>query len=282
MGDRGRASNLGLLREDPRGRGLGLDLPPGRLVFETAMGVLDQPIAWISDAGPDVALWADLRARHQRTGLWPLLVDVPPETVGDAAWFGPELVPVASRPEDHDPAALLAARWADYTAPGGGDTLSPAERLAVTAPFEARWPGLAGAGRHQEDPDGLAEQFARHLLADSDPAALRLALSASRRSADAPADLGWSGPVNYGDDTAEFAAVLSGWEERFGARLVAIGSDTLHLSVAAPPTEPDHALHVAAEHFAFCPDTVWQATTHDLVGYAEALTGRLSWSFWWD
>jgi hypothetical protein len=282
MGSHGEERNpLHALRQDQHGRRLGLDLPAGRLVVESESGVHDEPILWISDARPDAALWELLCAQHHRTGLWPLLLHG--FSAGEPDRPVPDLFPelVTSTPADHDAAALLAGWWADCTAHDEDDHLSPAERLAVTAPFENRWPGLAAAGQLQEDPDVLAAQFAHHVLADPRLTAPRLALSPSRRSADAPADLGWSGAVNYENDTARYSAVLRSWEERFGARLVAVGTDTLELSVAAPPMDPEHALHAAAEHFAFCPDNVWQATGH-LTGYADTLIDRMSWSFWWD
>lgn len=80
---------------------------------------------------------------------------------------------------------------------------------------------------------------------------------------------GWHGPVNYDPDTAVFAAVVRDWETRFGARVVGVGADTLHLSVAA-------------EHFAFCPDNVWQGSHPTLSAYAEQLVGVNCWTFWWD
>ncbi|WP_436319065.1 DUF4253 domain-containing protein [Streptomyces virginiae] len=55
--------------------------------------------------------------------------------------------------------------------------------------------------------------------------------------------------------------VLRDWEHRFGARVVAVGFDTLHLSVAAPPMSGQDALLVAAEHFALSPDNIWQGST---------------------
>ncbi|MGW7340135.1 DUF4253 domain-containing protein [Streptomyces sp. NPDC054808] len=57
-----------------------------------------------------------------------------------------------------------------------------------------------------------------------------------------------SGPCNYDDDTAKFSTVVRDWEHRFGARVVAVGFATLHLSVAAPPADERAALLVAAEH----------------------------------
>jgi hypothetical protein len=162
------------------------------------------------------------------------------------------------------------------------DLLAASERLAITAPFADRWPGLAAAGTLQEDPAVRAAAFADHLLTGSQLSAPRLGLSASARGGDAPADLGWGGPLNYANDTARFSAVLRSWEDRFGAQVVGMGPDTLYLSVAAPPVDLDHALHVAAEHFAFCPDNVWQSATDTLPAYAAALVDLAWWSFWWD
>ncbi|MBB5828353.1 DUF4253 domain-containing protein [Micromonospora carbonacea] len=51
--------------------------------------------------------------------------------------------------------------------------------------------------------------------------------------------------------------------------------------MAAPPTAAGHALRVAAEHLAFCPDNVRQGSG-SLAAYAEEIRGRQSWSFWWD
>ncbi|MER7046475.1 DUF4253 domain-containing protein [Streptomyces jumonjinensis] len=84
-------------------------------------------------------------------------------------------------------------------------------------------------------------------------------------------------------DTAKFSAVLRTWEQRFGARVVAVGFDTLHLSIATPPAQPQDALLIAAEHFAFCPDNIWQSSrSHTLTSYAEQLVDTHSWEFWWD
>ncbi|MGC9668658.1 DUF4253 domain-containing protein [Planosporangium sp. 12N6] len=101
------------------------------------------------------------------------------------------------------------------------------------------------------------------------------------RGADALTVVGWSGPTNHTNDTGEISAVVRSWEERFGAQVVGVGFDTLYLSIAAPPTSLSHALRVAAEHFAFCPDLVWQGTG-TLTAYAEQLVGVNNWSFWWD
>ncbi|MGW0658932.1 DUF4253 domain-containing protein [Streptodolium elevatio] len=47
-------------------------------------------------------------------------------------------------------------------------------------------------------------------------------------------------------DTVKFSAVVTAWERRFGARVVAAGFATKHLSVALPPRTEEEALQVAA------------------------------------
>ncbi|MGX1368278.1 hypothetical protein RKD19_003637 [Streptomyces canus] len=134
------------------------------------------------------------------------------------------------------------------------------------------------------DPDIRAAETADALLDEGswfkDP---RLALVPARRSADIPAAIGWTGPMNYEDDTARICAILRDWEDRFGIRVIALTFDQLVLSVAAPPTTKDAAEAVAAEHFAFCPDNITQGDHETLAAYAEhAVRGRRVWSFWWD
>jgi hypothetical protein len=75
--------------------------------------------------------------------------------------------------------------------------------------------------------------------------------------------------------------VLRDWEERFGARVVGVGFDTLYASVAAPPATDDEALRVAAEHYAFCPDNITQGPG-SLSQYARHILGQPGWAFWWD
>ncbi len=94
--------------------------------------------------------------------------------------------------------------------------------------------------------------------------------------------MGWCGPTNHENDTALVSTVLRSWEDRFGARVVALGFDELHVSVAAPPRTTVEALPVAAEHFAFSPDNVWQGSGSIRAYADEAVTGSNHWGFWWD
>lgn len=73
------------------------------------------------------------------------------------------------------------------------------------------------------------------------------------------------GPGEHTDDTGELAAVVRSWKDRFGA--VVVGFADLYVSVASPPATLQEALHVATEHFAFCPDNITVAA------YVERIVG---------
>jgi hypothetical protein len=242
-----------------------------------------QPL-WLSDGPASVELWTRIHAEHAGTGLWPLLLDSRWRLQEGEfrPWASGELFPERmTSPDTHDPAELLAKWWRAYTDIDEDDMLSPDDRLAVTAPFGQTWPGLAPSRESPTHPEEIAAEYA-HAFATRRPH-LRLGLVAAICGADALASSGWDGPLNYDNDTAKFAAVVRDWERRFGARVVGVGSDTLHLSIAAPPTAADDALLVAAEHFAFCPDNIWQgAHPHTLAAYAERLIDAHYWEFWWD
>ncbi|MCE6999073.1 DUF4253 domain-containing protein [Saccharothrix sp. S26] len=264
------------------GRTLSVPLPPGRPVVaeDDPSG---RPAFWLGDGPAPAGLWPRLRAEHARSGLWPLLLDsLDDEDDEYRPWGNGEVLPdEMSSPDEHDPEALLARWWALGTASDPGDALGPAERAAVTAPFGRTWPGLTFAARPGGDPDRIADGLAEQLVAGHP--SIRLGLVAADRGADAVTVAGWTGPVNHTGDTAEVSAVLRSWEDRFGARVVGLGFATLVLSVAAPPTTREGALAVAAEHFAFCPDNVWQGPApHTLAAYADRLVDDHSWTFWWD
>ncbi|GGT34067.1 DUF4253 domain-containing protein [Streptomyces chromofuscus] len=242
------------LAADPTGRTLGLELPPGKVI---------DALLWHADTAATPGDWTALKGART-VGLLPLLVDVGGGQGGPEAW---ELMPdETSYPGDHDAEEVLAEYWEDTE--------------------DDDWPGLAPeppASPGTPDPDALATETADRLLTDGtwlkDP---RVALVPARRSADIPAAIGWSGPVNHENDVARLCAVLRSWEDRFGIRVVALTFDQLIVSVAAPPTTPEAARSVAAEHDAFCPDTIDQSGSPSLDAYAEQLVDREMWSFWWD
>ncbi|MBM7774471.1 hypothetical protein JOD54_004675 [Actinokineospora baliensis] len=271
--DMGLGADLrGLFADGGVGRTLGVPLPSGRCVTgEGGVG----PVLWLSDQAAPEGLWARLREEHARSGLWPLLLDSADDEAEDyPPWGSGELMP--EPPGGYDAAVLLAQWWAEYTEHSSDDNLSPAERAAVTSPY-AQWPGRAATPTITADPGTIADGLASHALAGHP--STRIGLVPAARGSDALAIAGWLGATNY-QSTGELASVLRDWEDRFGARVVAAGYDTLLLSVAAPPTTHADALAVAAEHFAFCPDNIWQGST--LFAYAEQLVGDHSWTFWWD
>ncbi|RZU53150.1 uncharacterized protein DUF4253 [Krasilnikovia cinnamomea] len=233
---------------------------------------------------PDIALdggwWAFARARHERTGLWPLLLHGLSEREPDRPWLTGELHPGRSggTPSDHDPEALLARWWAA----GEPEPEEDEEGLLdIVAPFLNGWPGRADAGVPRADPDELGGAEFRSLLAADWIHGSRPGLVPAGRGADVPTVLGWAGPTNHDSDISRVSAVLRDWEDRFGTRLIGLGFDTMYLSVAAPPVERDHALRVAAEHFALAPDNITQGTG-SLAEYAGDLMESTRWSFWWD
>ncbi|MFD9411273.1 DUF4253 domain-containing protein [Streptomyces sp. NPDC059989] len=258
-------------------------LPPGRMVTSDEGDGDRQPL-WLSDGPAAPELWTRMYTEHARSGLWPLLLDALDPNDGEfRPWGSGEVFPEQmSSPASHDPAGLLAQWWATYTAVDeDDDMLDVKRRLAVTAPFGQVWPGLAASRETVTNPEQLASEFAEAFLTDCPRT--RLGLVAAPSGAEALTAVGWAGPCNYENDTAKFSAVVRDWENRFGARVVAVGFSTLHLSIAAPPVSEHEALLVAAEHFAFCPDNIWQGSRpYILAAYAERITGAHRWDFWWD
>lgn len=272
------------LAADPSGRALGLELPPGSLIDATDEGPWHEPLLWHAGRTASSGNWMRLGVPGARVGLLPVLVDVGGEAGGPQEWL---LTPGGmSYPGDHDAEEVLAELWDEYVADASEDDEDDAldDLDEMLAPHGPDWPGLADAPRLEADPDSRAAEVADRLLDDGswfkEP---RLALVPARRSADLPAAIGWTGPVNYENDTAVLCSVLRTWEDRFGIRVVALTHDRLVLSVAAPPTTQAEAEAVAAEHFAFCPDNITQGYRETLREYAEhEVLGQRVWSFWWD
>lgn len=251
------------------GRTLPVPLPPGCVVWPDP-GYRQHvpprhPAFWVSDDPTPPGLWAELRAGHAESGLWPVLLDDSTQP-----WSAGQIAPEPVTDIDtYDPAAFMAEVWAERVA--ADDYLDDLE------PYGAACPGLAPPGEAIGDPDVLADRYVRDLGDHGTP----LGLAAAARGADVLTVMGWQGAINHNQWIAPLSAVLRGWENRFGARVVGMGFDTLELSVAAPPVTARQALHVAAEHWAFCPDNIVQGPG-TLMDYADHIRGKTSWSFWWD
>ncbi|GHE41195.1 hypothetical protein GCM10017778_25740 [Streptomyces vinaceus] len=278
---------LSSLAEDPQGRALGLDLPPGTIIDGPAgrtpprSRARREPLLWVSDEPVGVGALAACRARLAPAGSGLQAVLLHERRGLERWWTREELYPASmSDPDDHHVEPVLRAFW-------GGVVPDPEEGegpdgAGLIAPFGRDWPGLAEHRVPQEDPEEAALALADELVRDGVLPAPRLALVPAGRGADVPTAMGWQGAANHENDTALLTTVLRSWEERFGARVVALGFDEIHLSVAAPPPTRVTALPVAAEHFAFCPDNVWQGSGSVRAYADEAVTGVGHWAFWWD
>ncbi|MEU9403617.1 DUF4253 domain-containing protein [Streptomyces sp. NPDC048242] len=274
------ANPLSLLSAELTGDGetLGLDLPPGSLVTETESGPWREPLLWVSDGIAGPADWGQYAAACAGKGLQPVLLDGDEDIAG---WWNTELDPgMMSAPADHDAEGVLKEFW--HAAVAATEENEDDEDEGETiAPYSGDWPGPAPRRPAAADPDAVAAEVAAALVEHrlSSP---RLALAPATRSADLPAAIGWTGPINHENDVARLCAVLRSWEDRFGVRVVALSHNRLDLSVAAPPQTLDEALAVAVEHFAFCPDNVWQGYETLRLYAEEALVGSRHWTFWWD
>lgn len=266
------------LADDPSGTTLGLQLPPGTLLDATSDGPWHEPLLWYGDgpAGPDT--WAELLSARA-AGLQPVLIEVDEKGhEGPGDW---ELLPDAmSYPGDHDAEEVLGEFWDLYIEESEEYEEDDDDLLA---PYDTEWPGLAPASDLQADPDDRAAEVTAGMVSSGWLDNPRVALVHARRSADIPAAIGWTGPLNHENDVALLCAVLRSWEDRFGIRVIALSFDRLTVSVAAPPRTQEEAEAVAAEHFAFCPDNITQGNHETLREYAaKAVLGMHSWNFWWD
>lgn len=253
-------------------------LPSGR--FLPAGGV----VAWVSNDFPQgiEQLWPRLLSEQSARGLTPLLCR--PDAVG---------VPLDL---DHVDAVrleeTLATDFAEYRRrrlPFWSDPTPAPVPEGVEPwphdpgpPFE-QWPGLApripAAPSDPTPPEAAASLLGRiietgqHGLGGS-----RLALVHAHRGSDALALIGWSADAPL----PLLCALLRSWEDRFGAQIVAAFGSELHVSVARPPFEEEHANLLALEHVLSTADNIVDDPPTPFPEYAMGLKGRRSWSFWWD
>jgi hypothetical protein len=252
----------------------GVRLPAGKRIWAgRRSGRSQDPALWATgEFGDAVGIWIALRERLAGTGLMPLLLSDLPGDPG-RPWESGEL-----RPSDPgvlaglDAPAVLRELWDRHVPVPEEDEAWTAE---VLAPYSRAFPGLAPAVSGQVGAAQLSEAAA------SLDGPLRIGLVAAGRPADTLVSAGWRGAANYHDVPAPLTVVLRSWEERFGATLMHLGFDTMDLLVERPVTSREAALAVAAEHFAFCMDNVYQGAG-SIQEYAAELPGATRWSFWWD
>jgi hypothetical protein len=283
-----------LFSDGGAGRILDVDLPPGRLVVPEDSEPGTAPAYWLSEEPAGPALWVRLHQAHPRSGLWPVFATAHRRYSG-RPWVAGEVRPKpVARIDVLDASAVLEGFWRakisgehhflevvgdDPREMAGSIKLDPRTRFPELEPFSRRWPGLAPAGDGAQEPDEFSDQY----VLTTDDGTSPILLVPAARSADVVTAVGWQGPCNYTNDIPLLSSVLRSWEERFGARVIQVGFDTLLLAVAAPPVTAGHAEQVAAEHFAFCPDIVVGDRTSTIRQYtAQMLQGQSDWWFWWD
>jgi hypothetical protein len=250
----------------------GVRLPPGTRMGPARKFRPPAPALWATAAFGDAKdTWLALRAGLRGSGLVPLLLSDLGGQPG-RPWESGELGP--PNPDalaGLDIRTLLPELW-DWQVP---DPEEDDEYTAeILGPYSRTFPGLAPASSGQADADRLAAAV------DSLDGPLRVGLVLAGRPADTLVNMGWDGAVNS-HETAQLTVVLRSWEERFGATVMHVGFDTLDLLVERPVTSGQEALAVAAEHFAFCADNVYQGVG-SIPEYAAELPGATRWSFWWD
>jgi hypothetical protein len=272
-----RADRPGSLPSTPDAIVGGAKLPRGRLIVPDpsfTSGAATDAVLWTTEkhVASLAPLWRRIAERFSEHGLWPLGLESL-SGADDRPWLVGELDPAGSTsPDEYEAASVLEEEWA------GGVPVAEEEPEAFEplAPFGAEFPGLSPAS--EIAPDWQSLDVLEMAVGGIEG---RLGLVAVARPADVPATLGWSGPVNYHSDMGRLSAVLRSSEERFGAFLVGLGFDTMTLAVQGPPRTMEHAVAIAAEHFALCSDNIHQGAG-SIEEYASALVDQRVWSFWWD
>ena len=256
-------------------------LPAGRLITgRSGTG----HVAWVTvDPVPESGrVWAALCELHPQTGLVPIQLDSLDEDLGRPWDGGDFLEPEDPREVDRlDVGALLENLWRGSVWPDEDDP----EAMQRWAPFTLQWPGLAAPG-----PTSLTPAERQHALdvvlpqirvAHRQAPQARIALVAAGRPADVLAVIGWGALINQpGSPLLPLIAVLRSWEDRFGARLIDVGYDTVRLLVERPPRTLEAARRLAAEQVVLADDCIDGA--RDVRDIAARLVSAPIWTFWWD
>ena len=118
------------------------------------------------------------------------------------------------------------------------------------------------------------------LLEGKPYASVGIALLPIRHSWEAFALLNWGG-WNACPLPEENCAAFRYWGERYGAKIISITHDIVECTVERLPKDPEEALELAEEQYAYCTDLVDQGTG-TLENLAASLLVSHTWFFWWD
>jgi len=214
-------------------------------------------------------LWRQLRDRHPRTGLWPILLGDDAQVVDQLTWRLEMLArstPGIPELEDAPDVAELFDGWMAKVAHDGYLDDVPRHLAKLEAD--------AGAIRERmaARPDEAA------VRAVSGPA-VTIALVPAVAGWEVPALLAWSGAEREEIDGPQHLAVLHLWSELHGAELVAMGLERLELLVERPPEDARSAFELAVQHYTYCPELM-DNLVPALGALAATLFGR-HWLFDW-
>ena len=247
----------------------GAEPPPG---FEPWCLTLRGEQAWRHevDGGPGaLEAWRQLRDRHGRTGLWPLLLGSDPQVVDQLTWRVEMLArtrPGIPELEDAPDIADLFDGWMSRVAQDGYLDDVPRHLAKLEADAEVIRARIA------ERPD---EAAVRAIAGDR----VTIALVPASGGWEVPALLAWSGAERDEIDGPAHLAIHHLWHEVYGAELVAMGLERLECLVERPPTDARGAFELAVQHYTYCPELM-DNLVPALGALAATLFGR-HWLFDW-
>lgn len=232
----------------------GIDVPElTPLPLEPSVAVMGFP----SEGDEALAWWRRLRAVHEHTGLWPVVMN------GD----------VGGGPEESGPTERLAKAselYASY-ALNSDDAIFESQESWLQEDILRNWPS---------DPRRV-DEFRIPYLGFGQAAEVTVAL--------VDAEQGWQVPtlLNYGfwndcPEPAVHGAVLRHWNDRYGAELVCMDHASLELVMSRPPWTRLEALAFAGEYAGYCSDGMDLYQAEGLPDLAACLINAGVVHFWWD
>lgn len=254
-------------RDIPSPRGVfaeaGIDLPPLWLV-----GTFEQrrrPLwVFLVEEGPALDWWRRVRAVHERTGWWPVLVGSI-HNLNIEEWGTPDEY-------GHDEADAVGAEVVAQAIAKDFDE--------VLEPWPEPEPKPKPTARGRRKPaEPVVPMTERDLVGQAGTDDL-VALVPAAAGYEVPGLVGWWGATNYNLRGADHVTVLHEWHRRWGAELVALGESDLELLVSRPPESDDDVRMVARQHYRYAPDKVEEFDSFD--DYIARQVRAHVWEFWWD
>ncbi|QSB05418.1 DUF4253 domain-containing protein [Natronoglycomyces albus] len=190
--------------------------------------------------------WLEIRQVHERTGWLPVLIGHPADWRDGGEEIIHEGDDELGRSEQIDVAQLLEQKGSEAGEPARGVPILPRRGDSDFATPRA---------------DGL------------------LGLVRADYGWQIPGLLPWKGSTNWELYGAEHCAVLRHWTHKYDVELMAMTFDVMELYVANPP-EPNEAIAVAEEIYAYCPDLL-DSGVPTLDDLAEHMAQSRAWYFRW-